>query len=85
VDGLLSVLANEIGDHVPRKVKPTPPNALPDRRTLDSLLDTRMLDTIAERIACRILSVLTTIHLDAARRADDDGRGTAAAHVVARQ
>src|SRR5215510_11550890 len=62
VDGRVTVLTNELRERPPRKRKPTTrPDTLSPARTVGPLVDD--LDALAERIADRVLSKLTTPHL----------------------
>src|SRR5215471_16646886 len=57
VDGLLTVLTNELRDRAPSKRKPTnQPDTVSPSRQVDPLVDEGVLDALAERIANKVLS-----------------------------
>jgi hypothetical protein len=59
VDGLITVLTNELRDRTPSKRKPRPqPDTLSPSRMAGPLVDEDLLDALAERIASRLLSKL---------------------------
>jgi Bacterial dnaA protein helix-turn-helix len=66
VDGLVTVLTNELRERAPRKRKPTTqPDTLSPARTVGPLVDEGVLDALAERIANRVVSKLRRPHLAA--------------------
>src|SRR5262245_43675323 len=72
VDGLVTVLTNELRERAPCKRKPTTqPDTLSPARTVGPLVDEGVLDALAERIANRVLLKLTTPYLPALAPAAD--------------
>jgi hypothetical protein len=72
VDGMLTVLTNELRDRAPSKRKPTTqPDTFSPFRTAAPLVDERVLDALAERIADRVFSKLKAPQLAAIAPAAD--------------
>jgi Bacterial dnaA protein helix-turn-helix len=85
VDGLVTVLTNELRDRAPSKRKPRPqPDTLSPSRTAGPLVDEDLLDALAERIASRVLSKLTAPHYSATTSAADVGERLAEALAASR-
>src|SRR5215471_21038727 len=85
VDGLLTVLTNELRGRAPCKRKPrTQPDTLSPSRMAGPLVDEDVLDALAERIASRVLLKLTAPHYSATASAADVGERLAEALAASR-
>jgi Bacterial dnaA protein helix-turn-helix len=86
VDGLLTVLTNELRDRAASKREPTTqPDTVCPSRQVGPVLDEGVLDALAERIADRVFSKLTAAHLVAIASAADLAPKVAEALAAARE
>jgi hypothetical protein len=85
VDGLLTVLTNELRDRAPATSKPrTQPGTVSLSRTVGLLVEEGVLDALAERIANKLFSRLKASHFAAIAPGSDADEKMAEAVAVSR-
>ena len=84
VDGLLTILTNELRDRAPATSKPRTPGTVSLSRTVDPLVEEGALDALAERIATKLFLRLKASHFAATAPGSDAGEKMAEAVAVSR-